>query len=139
MIQPRTILRVIDNSGAKKLRCIMILKNGRTPYSKYDNGAGTVFVASVIESKPGSEGVKRGDVVRAVCTMTSKPFAQADGKSVRLIRSSQDKKNRIFPNTAVLLKNNLKDMMGTRVYGPVSENLRPLGFSRIVSVAPQVL
>ena len=137
MIQ-RTVLRVIDNSGAKKLRCIGVIRNGRSPHSKYDNGAGSVFVASVIDAKPNGA-VKKGDVVRAVVAMSSKPFHHADGKSVRTFRSNKQKKDNIVPNTCVLLKGNMKDMVGTRVTGPVSEHLRALGFSRIVALAPQIV
>jgi len=122
MIQMRTILEVADNSGARKISCILPLGNqvGRVA------SLGDIITANVKEATPDGT-VKKGDVVKAVVVRTRKEYRRRDGTYIR------------FDDNAAVLINDQKEPIGTRVFGPVSRELRDRQFLKIVSLAPEVL
>jgi large subunit ribosomal protein L14 len=122
MIQMQTVLDVVDNSGAKKIRCIKVLGGSKRKYARL----GDVIVASVIEATPGGN-VKKKDVVRAVVVRTAKEQRRNDGSYIKFDR-----------NAAVLLSPQ-NEPIGTRIFGPVARELREKAFMKIVSLAPEVL
>lgn len=124
MIQTETRLRVADNSGAKELLCIRILGGtGR----KYAN-IGDIIVCSVKDAAPGGV-VKKGDVVKAVVVRSKSGARRDDGSYVKFDQ-----------NAAVIIKDRSdKNLVGTRIFGPVARELRDNGFMKIVSLAPEVL
>jgi large subunit ribosomal protein L14 len=122
MIGMRTRLEVADNSGARRLRCI--LPRGGDVGVKA--GLGDVVTASVQEAVPDSN-VKKGTVVRAVIVRMRKETRRRDGSYIR------------FDNNAAVLINELGEPIGTRVFGPVARELREKKFMKIVSLAPEVL
>jgi len=122
MIQLRTVMKVADNSGAKKIMCIQVLGGSRKRYAS----VGDIVVASVREAIPNSNAGK-GDVVRAVIVRTKKEIRRKDGSYVRF-----------DDNAAVLIDNN-GDPRDTRIFGPVARELREKRFMRIVSLAPEVV
>lgn len=125
MIQQYTRLRAADNSGARSLLCIRVLKGSQTRAGH----VGDVIVAAVKSATPGAN-VKKGDVVKAVIVRTKKPIKRADGSTLRFDE-----------NAAVVLTNNLEPR-GTRVFGPIARELRESGVSggmKIISLAPEVL
>jgi large subunit ribosomal protein L14 len=122
MIQPQTILRVADNSGAKELMVITVL-GGATR----DGGTvGDIVSASVKKASPDGA-VKKKDVVKAVIARTKKPVKRADGSSIR------------FDDNAAIIINPDKNPRGSRVFGPVARELHERGYSKIISLAPEVL
>ncbi|MGB3790501.1 MAG: 50S ribosomal protein L14 [Phormidesmis sp.] len=121
MIQQETYLNVADNSGARKLMCIRVL-GGRKQYA----GVGDVIVAVVKDALP-NMGVKKSDVVKAVVVRTRKGIRRASGMSIR------------FDDNAAVLINPDGNPRGTRVFGPVARELRDKSFTKIVSLAPEVL
>ncbi|MBQ2760036.1 MAG: 50S ribosomal protein L14 [Clostridia bacterium] len=122
MIQQQTLLKVADNTGAKELMCIRVLGGtGR----KYAN-IGDVIVASVKKATPGGV-VKKGDVVKAVVVRSAKGVRRADGTYIRFDE-----------NAAVIIKED-KNPKGTRIFGPVARELRDKDYSKILSLAPEVL
>ena len=122
MIQQQTLLRVADNSGAKEIMCIRVL-GGST--RKYGN-IGDIIVASVKDATPGGV-VKKGDVVKAVIVRSVKGLRRADGSYIRFDE-----------NAAVIIKDD-KQPKGTRIFGPVARELRDKEFTKILSLAPEVL
>ena len=126
MIQQYTRLRAADNSGARSLLCIRVLKGSMTRVGH----VGDVIVAAVKSATPGAA-VKKGDVVKAVIVRTQQPIKRADGSTLRFDE-----------NAAVVLNNNLEPR-GTRVFGPIARELRDAtnvsGGMKIVSLAPEVL
>ncbi|MCL1997498.1 MAG: 50S ribosomal protein L14 [Turicibacter sp.] len=122
MIQQETRLVVADNSGAKELLCIRVL-GGST--RRYGN-VGDVIVATVKDATPGGV-VKKGEVVRAVIVRTVKGLGRSDGSRIRFDQ-----------NAAVIIKED-KTPRGTRIFGPVARELRDRQFTRIISLAPEVL
>jgi len=122
MIQPYTRLKVADNTGARQIMCINVLGGTRKRYAR----VGDVIVASVKRAIPGAV-VKKGDVVRAVIIRSAQPYRRSDGSYIRFDE-----------NAAVILtdKNNPK---GTRIFGPVARELRVKNFTKIISLAPEVL
>lgn len=122
MIQTQTVLNVADNSGAKKVMCIRVLGGTGRRYASI----GDVVVVSVKEAIPNAK-VKKGDVVKAVVVRTSKEIRRLDDTTVR------------FDDNSAVLVNNAGDPIGTRIFGPVARELRPKGFMKIVSLAPEVL
>ena len=122
MIQQYTRLVVADNSGAKEIMCVNIPGASRRRYAH----VGDVIVASVKEASPGGA-VKEGDVVRAVIVRQAQPFRRPDGSYVRF-----------DDNAAVVLSERLVPR-GTRIFGPVARELRDRGFTRIISLAPEVV
>ena len=121
-VQMRTILEVADNSGAKRLACILPL-GGSTGLKA---GLGDVITASVKEASPDSN-VKKGSVVKCVIVRTKKETRRKDGTYIRF-----------DTNTAVLI-NDDHEPIGTRVFGPVARELRDKRFMKIVSLAPEVI
>ncbi len=123
MIQTNTRLKAADNTGARQIMCIGIL--GSTKKKKYAR-VGDIIVASVKKATPGAV-VKKGDVVRAVIVRCAQPQRRPDGSNIRFDE-----------NAAVILtdKNNPK---GTRIFGPVARELREKNFTKIISLAPEVL
>lgn len=122
MIQPQTKVRVADNTGAKQLMCIKVLGGSRRRYAR----VGDIFVASVKAATP-SGTVKKKEVVRAVLVRSACDTTRADGSTIRFDE-----------NAAVIIdKNNLP--RGTRIFGPVTRELRDRGYMKIVSLAPEVL
>lgn len=122
MIQNETRLRVADNSGARSLLCIRILGGSK----RRSAGIGDVIVAAVKEATPGG-GVKKGDVVKAVVVRTRKETRRDDGSYIR------------FGENAGVIINPDGAPRGTRIFGPVARELRDKGYTRIISLAPEVL
>lgn len=122
MIQMRTILVVADNSGAKRISCILPLGGSTGRYA----GLGDVITANVKEAIPEGN-VKKGDVVRAVIVRVRKETRRKDGSYIR------------FDDNAAVLINPANEPIGTRVFGPVARELRDKKFMKIISLAPEVL
>lgn len=123
MIQQESMLQVADNSGARSLLCIRVLGGSGRRYAR----VGDIIVASVKSANPAG-GVKKKSVVKAVVVRTRSPIRRTDGSTL----SFDD-------NAAVLLSEDLKTPRGTRIFGPVPRELREQGYSRIISLAPEVL
>jgi large subunit ribosomal protein L14 len=117
------MIKVADNTGAKKLQCIKVLGGFKKRYAR----VGEIITASVKEAIPHSA-VKKGEVVRAVIVRTKKEIRRSDGSYVRF-----------DDNAAVIIDKNTKEPKGTRIFGPVARELRAKGFTKIVSLAPEVL
>jgi large subunit ribosomal protein L14 len=122
MIQQESRLKVADNSGARSLLCIRVLGGSK----RRTAGIGDVIVASVKEATPGG-GVKKGEVVRAVVVRTKKETRRDDGSYIR------------FGENAGVVINQDGAPRGTRIFGPVARELRDSGYTRIISLAPEVL
>ena len=122
MIQMQSNLEVADNSGARREQCIKVLGGS----GRRSAGVGDVIVVSVKEAIPRGR-VKKGDVYRAVIVRTAKEVRRDDGTAIRFDR-----------NAAVLL-NKQNEPIGTRIFGPVTRELRSRNFMKIVSLAPEVL
>ncbi|OGZ97551.1 MAG: 50S ribosomal protein L14 [Candidatus Sungbacteria bacterium RIFCSPLOWO2_02_FULL_54_10] len=121
MIQPRSMLKVADNSGAKLLQVFKVLGGSRRRYA----ALGDVIVASVKIAEPRKQ-VKKKDVVKAVIVRQRAPFRRADGSYIRFDE-----------NAAVILDG--KEPKGGRIFGPIARELRDRGYIKIVSLAPEVL
>ena len=122
MIQPRSMLDVADNSGAKKAQCIRVLGGSKRRYGS----VGDVVVAAVKEAAPQGT-VKKSAVVKAVIVRCSKEFRRDDGSYIRFDR-----------NAVVLIKVD-DNPVGTRIFGPVARELRDRQFTKIISLAPEVI
>lgn len=122
MIQPQTLLKVADNTGAKTIMCIRVLGGS---FRKFGN-IGDVIVASVKKAIPGGV-VKKGDVVKAVIVRTSKGLRRPDGTHIR------------FDDNAAVIIDNQKQPKGTRIFGPIARELREKNYSKIISLAPEVI
>lgn len=122
MIQQQTILKVADNSGAKEILCIRVMGGS---FRRYGN-IGDVIVASVKKATPGGV-VKKGDVVKAVVVRTAKGLRRADGSYIK------------FDENAAVIINEDKNPKGTRIFGPVARELREHDYTKILSLAPEVL
>ena len=122
MIQPQSRLKAADNSGAKELMCIRVLGGS---FRKTGN-IGDVIVASVKAATPGGS-VKKGDVVKAVIVRSVRGVRRADGSYIKFDE-----------NAAVIIKED-KTPRGTRIFGPVARELREKDFTKILSLAPEVL
>jgi large subunit ribosomal protein L14 len=122
MIQMRTILNVADNSGAKRCMCIKVLGGSKRRYA----AVGDVIKVSVKDAIPRGK-VKKGEVYDAVVVHTKSGVRRADGSLIRF-----------DTNAAVLLTNKLEPI-GTRIFGPVTRELRNVQFMKIISLAPEVL
>ena len=122
MIQAGTRLKVADNSGAKAVACFKVLGGSRRRYA----GVGDIVVCSVKEATPMGV-VKKKEVVKAVIVRTVRPIRRSDGSYVK------------FDENAVVIVDANKQPRGTRVFGPVARELRDHGFTKIVSLAPEVL
>lgn len=122
MIIPETKLTVADNSGARLIQCIKVLGGSK----RRSASIGDIIVVSVKEAIPNGK-VKKGEVLKAVIVRTSKAINRYDGSSIKF-----DK------NSAVLLSNE-GEPIGTRIFGPVTRELRTKKFTKIISLAPEVL
>lgn len=122
MIQVRSMLVVADNSGAKKVQCIKVLGGSQRRYARL----GDIVVVSVKEAIPESN-IKKGSVAKAVVVRTKKEHRRPDGSYIR------------FDQNAVVLINVQNEPVGTRIFGPVARELRWKEFTKIISLAPEVL
>jgi len=121
MIYPQTILDVADNTGAKKIMCIRVL-GGNKKYAQ----VGDTIIGVVKEAIPNMP-IKRSDVIRAIIVRTSKSIRRQDGMFIR------------FDDNAAVIVNLDSNPRGTRIFGPVAREIRDKNFSKIVSLAPEVL
>ncbi len=122
MIQPQTRLKIADNTGAKQIMCIKVLGGSRRRYAR----VGDIIVASVKTATPNGT-VKKKEVVRAVVVRTAKETLRQDGSSIR------------FDENAAVVIDKAGMPRGTRIFGPVTRELRERGYMKIVSLAPEVL
>ncbi len=122
MIQMQTYLEVADNSGARRVQCIKVLGGSKRKYAQ----VGDIIVVSVKEAIPRGR-VKKGDVHQAVIVRTAFPIRRTDGSLIRFDR-----------NAAVLISKQ-GEPIGTRIFGPVTRELRAKNFMKIISLAPEVL
>lgn len=122
MIQTESRLEVADNSGAKELLCIKVLGGSKRKYASI----GDVIVVSIKNALPRGK-VKKGDVHRAVIVRTRQSIKRPDGSEIQ------------FDKPAAVLVNKSNEPIGTRIFGPVTRELRNLGFMKIISLAPEVL
>ncbi|MCW2245568.1 large subunit ribosomal protein L14 [Azospirillum fermentarium] len=122
MIQMQTNLEVADNSGARRVQCIKVLGGSKRKVAS----VGDIIVVSVKEAIPKGR-VKKGDVHRAVIVRTAKELRREDGSAIR------------FDRNAAVLINKQGEPIGTRIFGPVTRELRAKKFMKIISLAPEVL
>lgn len=122
MIQNLSRLRVADNTGAKVIMVIRVLKGSNAKYG----GVGDIIIGSVKQANPGGA-VKKGEVVRAVVVRTAKEYNRPDGSTIR------------FDDNAAVILTTQNNPRGTRIFGPVARELREKNFMKIVSLAPEVL
>ncbi|CUX96200.1 50S ribosomal protein L14 [Candidatus Gullanella endobia] len=123
MIQEQTMLTVADNSGARRVMCIKVLGGSRRRYA----GISNIIKITIKEAIPRGK-VKKGDVLKAVIVRTKKGIRRSDGSIVRF-----------DDNACVLLNENNEQPIGTRIFGPVTRELRTEKFMKIISLAPEVL
>ena len=122
MIQQESRLKVADNSGAREILCIRVLGGSSRKYGT----VGDVIIAAVKQAQPNA-GVKKGDVVRAVIVRTAQEYGRPDGSHIK------------FDDNAAVIIGDDKNPKATRIFGPVPRELRDLGYSKIISLAPEVL
>jgi len=122
MIQPQTILKVIDNSGAKIIRCFRVLGGTKRRYAEI----GDLIVASVQIAEPRRE-VKKKAVVKAMIVRQKKAFRRKDGSYIR------------FDENAAVLINDKKEPLGNRIFGPVPREIKERGYSKIAGLAPELV
>lgn len=122
MIQMQSVLDAADNSGARRIKCIKVLGGSHRRYAKI----GDIIKVSISDAIPRSK-VKKGEVYNAVVVRTKKGVRRSDGSLIR------------FDGNAAVLLNNQLQPIGTRIFGPVTRELRSERFMRIISLAPEVL
>jgi large subunit ribosomal protein L14 len=122
MIQQESVLKIADNTGAKRALCIRVLGGSRRRYAR----VGDVIVVTIKDAIPNA-GVKKGDVAKAVIVRTAKEMRRKDGSYIR------------FDDNAAVLINPNGEPRGTRIFGPVGRELREKRYMKIVSLAPEVL
>jgi large subunit ribosomal protein L14 len=122
MIQAESNLEVADNSGARRVQCIKVLGGSKRRYAS----VGDVIVVTVKEAMPRGR-VKKGEIVRAVVVRTAKDIRRPDGSAIR------------FDSNAAVLINKQGEPIGTRIFGPVTRELRSKKYMKIISLAPEVL
>jgi large subunit ribosomal protein L14 len=122
MIQVQTVLNIADNSGAKKAMCIKVLGGTRRKYASL----GDIIVVAIKSATPGGK-IKKGTVERAVIVRTAKEVRRADGSYIR------------FEDNAAVIIDDKHEPKGTRIFGPVARELREHYFTKIVSLAPEVI
>lgn len=123
MIQVQSMLKLADNTGAKRVQCIKVLGGYKKRYARI----GDIVTVTVKEAVPHSM-VKKGDVLQAVIVRTAKEIKRKDGVCLRFDE-----------NACVIIDKNNKELRGTRIFGPVARELRDAGYMKIVSLAPEVL
>lgn len=121
MIQAGTKLNIADNTGAKKIQCIKVIGGSRRRYA----GIGDIIVASVKEAEP-RKTIKKSEVVKAVIVRQRKPYRRQDGTYLRFDE-----------NAAIIIED--KEPKGTRIFGPIPRELREKGFSKIISLAKDII
>ena len=122
MIQMQSKLFVADNSGARKIQCIKVLGGSKRRFASI----GDIIVVSIKDAIPRAK-VKKGDVYKAVIVRTSKDFQRSDGTSIK------------FDKNAAVLLDKQEEPIATRIFGPVTRELRNKGQMKIISLAPEVL
>jgi large subunit ribosomal protein L14 len=122
MIRPYSRLKIADNTGAREIMCINVLGGTRKKYAR----VGDIIVASVKRAIPGAV-TKKGDVVRAVVIRTAQPYRRPDGSFIR------------FDENAAVILTDKNNPRGTRIFGPVARELRDKNYTKIISLAPEVL
>jgi len=122
MIQERSIIKVADNSGAKTVRCFRILGGTRRRYAE----VGDIIVASVQVAEPGKS-VKKKDIIKALVVRQKKPLRRFDGSYVR------------FDDNAVVIIDNKKEPIATRVFGPLPRELKDMGFKTLMTMAEEIV
>ena len=122
MIQSYSRLKAADNTGAKEIMCINVLGGTGKKYAR----VGDVIVASVKKATPGGV-VRKGEVVRAVIIRCAQPYRRPDGSYIR------------FDENAAVILTDKDNPKGTRIFGPVARELRDKNFTKIISLAPEVL
>jgi len=122
MIQMQTVLNIADNSGARRVKCIKVLGGSHRRYA----AIGDIIKVSIQEAIPRGK-VKKGDVYSAVVVRTATGVRRRDGSLIR------------FDNNSAVLLNSKNEPMGTRIFGPVTRELRAKNFMKIISLAPEVL
>ena len=122
MIQMQTRLNVADNSGAKEVMCIKVLGGSKKRYA----GIGDIIIVSIKDALPNAK-VKKGDVAKAVVVRSVQKLRRPDGSYIR------------FDDNAAVLVNAQKEPVGTRIFGPIARELRGAGYTKIISLAPEVL
>ncbi|QJC37786.1 50S ribosomal protein L14 [Enterobacteriaceae endosymbiont of Donacia bicoloricornis] len=123
MIQEHTILNIADNSGAKSVMCIKVLGGSRRRYANI----GDIIKVTVKDAIPRGK-VKKGDVLKAVIVRTKKGIRRSDGSIIRFDH-----------NSCVLLNDTNEQLIGTRIFGPITRELRHEKFMKIISLAPEVI
>jgi large subunit ribosomal protein L14 len=122
MIQMQTRLKIADNTGAREIMCINVLGGTRRKYAR----VGDIVVASVKRAIPNAV-TKKGDVVRAVIIRTAQPYRRPDGSYIK------------FDENAAVILTDKNNPRGTRIFGPVARELRDKNYTKIISLAPEVL
>ncbi len=122
MIQPQTILKVVDNSGAKVIRCFRVLGGTRRRYAEL----GDLIVASVQIAEPRRE-IKKKTVVKAIVVRQKKAFRRKDGSYIR------------FNENAAILVNEKKEPIGNRIFGPIPREIKERGYSKAAGLAPELV
>ncbi len=122
MIQQESQLKVADNSGAKRVKCIKVLRGTRRRYAY----VGDIIVCSVQEAEPDG-GVKKGDVVKAVIVRTTHPISRKDGTKLK------------FDSNSCVLIDDKNNPRGTRIFGPIAREVRDNDFLKIASLAEEVI
>jgi len=122
MIQTYSRLKIADNTGAREIMCINVMGSTGKRYARI----GDIIVASVKRAIPGG-GLKKGEVVKAVVVRTAQPYRRPDGSYIR------------FDENAAVILTDKNNPRGTRIFGPVARELRDKNFTKIISLAPEVL
>jgi len=122
MIQPQTILKVIDNSGAKVIRCFKVLGGSRKKYAQI----GDIIVASVQIADPRKE-IKKKAVIKAIIVRQKKAFRRKDGSYIR------------FDENAAILINDKKEPIGNRIFGPIPREIKEKGYLKIAALSPELV
>lgn len=122
MIQPQTILKVIDNSGAKIVRCFKVLGGSRRRYAQI----GDIVVASVQVAEPRKE-IKKKAIVKALIVRQKKAFRRKDGSYIR------------FDENAAILLNDKKEPVGNRIFGPIPREIKEKGFTKVAALSPELV
>ena len=122
MVQTYTRLKAADNSGARVILCVRVMKGSSARYA----GVGDIIIGAVKQATPGAQ-VKKSEVVRCVVVRTKNDVQRPDGSVLR------------FDDNAAVVINSANEPRGTRIFGPVARELREKGFMRIISLAPEVL
>ncbi|MDP2820803.1 MAG: 50S ribosomal protein L14 [bacterium] len=122
MIQTETNLKVVDNTGAKMIRCFRILGGTKRKYARI----GDIIIAAVKKAEP-RRLVKKHDIVKAVVVRQKAPFRRADGSYIK------------FDENSAVIIDDKKEPKGTRIFGPIPKELKDRGFEKIISLAPEVI